>query len=91
MSLACGTANEHTLTCSIEIYAVTVRQLYNGTNGDDICKTIATVGNTLQTVNSPQRNMSAPGNAVKLETEHSNVQIAQIASSWLGSNVQCIY
>ena len=46
--------NEHVLTCIRN--AAAVRQMLNGTNGDDlyiwnIC--IATVGKTIQTVNSP--------------------------------------
>ena len=48
-SLACDTANEHAL----ERHAAAVRQLSNGTNGDDLYICIATVGNTIQTVNSP--------------------------------------
>ena len=52
-SLACDTANEHALTCSRETYEATVRQLSNGINGDDLCICIATLGNTIQTVNSP--------------------------------------
>ena len=49
-SLSCDTANEHAL---LERHAAAVRQLSNGTNGDDICICIATVGNTIQTINSP--------------------------------------
>ena len=48
-SQACDTANEHVL----ERHAAAVRQLSNGTNGDDLYIRIATVGNTIQTVNSP--------------------------------------
>ena len=48
-SLACDTANEHVL----ERHAAAVRQLPNGINGDDLYIRIATVGNTIQTVNSP--------------------------------------
>ena len=48
-SLACDTANEHAL----ERHAAAVRQLSNGTNGDDLYVHIATVGKTIQTVNSP--------------------------------------
>ena len=35
-SLACDTANEHALTCTIERHAAAVRQLSNGTNGNDL-------------------------------------------------------
>ena len=35
--------------------AEAVRQLSNGTNCDDLCVNISTVGNTIQTVNSPIR------------------------------------
>ena len=52
-SLACDTANEHALTCTRETYAAAVRQLSNGTNGDDLYIHIATVGSTIQTVNFP--------------------------------------
>ena len=53
-SLACDTANEHALTCN-KRYTVPVRQLSNGTNGDNLYIRIATVGNAIQTVNSPIR------------------------------------
>ena len=43
--------NEHAL----ERHAAAVRQLSNGTNGDDICIRIATVGNTIEIINSPIR------------------------------------
>ena len=40
---------------------------------------IETVGNTIQTVNSPMYDtyMSTPGNTAKLGTAHSNIQTAQ--------------
>ena len=39
---------------ALEKHAAAVRQLSNGTNGDDLYIGIATVGNTInQTVNSP--------------------------------------
>ena len=47
-SLARDTANEHAL----ERHAAAVRQLSNGTNGDDLYIRIATVENTIRTVNS---------------------------------------
>ena len=65
----------------------------NGTNGDDLYICIATVGNTIQTVNSPMydTHMSTPGNIMKLGTAHSNIQTAQsIIRPWLGENLQCI-
>ena len=72
------TANEH---------AAAVRQLSNGTNGDDLYVRIATVGNTIQTVNSPMydTHMSTPGNTAKLGTIHSNIQTAQSNPSLFGS------
>ena len=81
-SLACDTANEHAL----ERHAAAVRQLSNGTNGDDIYICIATVGNTIQTVNSPMYDtyMSTPGNTAKLGTAHSNIQTAQRGPSLPG-------
>ena len=64
-SLACDTANEQN---ALERHAAAVRQLSNGTNGDDLYIHIATVGNTIQTVNSPMydTHMSTPGNTAKL-------------------------
>ena len=53
MISACDTANEHALTCTIERHAAAVRQLSNATNDDDLYIRIATVGNTIQTINSP--------------------------------------
>ena len=48
---------------ALERHAAAVRQLSNGTNGDDLYIRIATVGNTIQTVNSPiYKYMSTPGN-----------------------------
>ena len=49
LSFLDGKFNEHAL----ERHAAAVRQLSNGTNGDDLYICIATVGNTIQTVNSP--------------------------------------
>ena len=48
-------------------------------NGDDLYICIATVGNTIQTINSPMYDtyMSTPGNTAKLGTTHSNIQTAQ--------------
>ena len=63
------------------------RQLSNGTNDDDLYICIATVGNTIQTVNSPMYDtyMSTPGNTAKLTTAHSNIQTAQRGPSLVGS------
>ena len=63
----------------LERHAATVRQLSNGTNGDDLYIHIATVGNTIQTVNSPMYDtyMSTPCNTAKLGATHSNIQTAQ--------------
>ena len=38
---------------ALERHAAAVKQLSNGTNFDDLYIHIATVGNTIQTVNSP--------------------------------------
>ena len=48
---------------------------------------IATVGNTIQTDNSPMYDtrMSTPGNTAKLGTAHSNIQTAQRGPSLVGS------
>ena len=77
-SLACDTANEHAL----ERHATAVRQLSNGTNGDDLYTRIATVGNTIQTVNSPMydKYMSTPGNTATYR-QHKEVR------PWLGANL----
>ena len=82
-SLVCNTENEHAL----ERHAAAVWQLSNGTNGDDLYIRIATVGNTIQTVNSPMydTHMSTPGNTAKLGTAHSNIQTAQSSPSLVGS------
>ena len=68
-------------------HAAAVRQLSNGTNGDDLYICIATVGNTIQTVNSPMydKHMSTPGNTAKLGTAHSNIQTAQRGPFLVGS------
>ena len=49
--------------------------------------THVTVGNTIQTVNSPMydTHMSTPGNTAKLRTAHSNIQTAQRGPSQVGS------
>ena len=48
--------------------------------GDDL---YLTVGNTIQTVNSPMYDtyMSTPGNTAKLGATHSNIQTAQSSPS----------
>ena len=48
---------------------------------------ITTVGNTIQTDNSPMGDtyMSTPGNTAKLGTAHSNIQTAQSNPSLVGS------
>ena len=82
-SLACDTANE-LAQHALERHAAAVRQLSNGTKGDDLYIRIATVGNTIQTVNSPMYDtyMSTPGNTVKLGAAHRVccVQYLNIAS-----------
>ena len=66
--------NEHAL--ALERHAAAVRELSNGTNGDDLYISIAAVGNTIQTVNSPIW-MSTPGNTAKAGTTHSSIQTGQ--------------
>ena len=68
-------------------HAAAVRQLSNGTNDDDLYIHIATVGNTIQTVNSPMHDthMSTPGKRAKLRAFHSNIQTAQSSPSLVGS------
>ena len=59
----------------------------NGTNGDNLYICIATVENTIQTVNFPMydTHMSTPSNTAKLGTAHSNIQTAQSNPSLVGS------
>ena len=59
---------------ALKRHAAAVRQLSNGTNGNDLYIRIATVGNTIQTVDS---HMSTPGNTAKLGATHSNIKTAQ--------------
>ena len=70
----------------LERHAAAVRQLSNGNKGDDLCLRLATIGNTIQTVNSPMYDtyMSTPGNTAKLGTAHSNIQTAQSCQSLVG-------
>ena len=72
---------------ALERHAAAVRQLSNGTNDDDLHICIATVGNNIQTVNSPMydTHMSTPGNTAKLGTAHINIQTAQSNPSLVGS------
>ena len=54
---------------------------------------IATVGNTIQTVNSPMYDtyMSTPGNTAKLGTAHTaTYRQHKEAHPWLEANLQCI-
>ena len=55
----------------------------NGTNGDDLYIRLATVGNTIQAVNSPMYDtyMSTPGITAKLGATHSNIQTTQSSPS----------
>ena len=71
----------------LERHASAVRQLFQGTNGDDQYIHIATVGNTIQTVNSPMYDtyMSTPGNSAKLRAKHRNKPTAQSSPSLVGS------
>ena len=72
---------------ALERHPAAVRQLSNGTNGDDLYMRIATVGNTIQTVNSPMYDtyMSTPGNTAKLGAIYSNIQTEQSSLSLVGS------
>ena len=64
---------------------VSIGQLSNRTNGDDLFIRIAKVENTIQAVNSPiYEDMSTPGNTAKLRTAHSNIQNAQSYQSLVG-------
>ena len=71
---------------ALERHAATVRQLSNGTNGDELYIHIATVGNTIQTINSLIYDtcMSTPGNTAKLGAIHSNIHTVQIITSLVG-------
>ena len=70
----------------LERHAAVVRQLSNGTNGDDPYIRIATVGNTIRTVSSPMydTHMSTPANIAKLGAAHSSIQTAQNNPSLVG-------
>ena len=72
---------------ALERHAAAVRQLSNGANGDDLYIRIETVGNTIQTVNSPMydTHMSTPGNTAQPRDIHSNIQTAQRGPSLVGS------
>ena len=72
--LVIATSNEHALERhALERHATAVRQLSNGTNGDDLYIHVATVGNTIQTVNSPMYDtyISTPGNTAEPRAIHS--------------------
>ena len=58
----------------------------NSINADDLYICVATVGNTIQTVNFPMydTHMSTPGNTTKLGTIPSNIQTAQRGPSLVG-------
>ena len=88
-SLACDTANEHALTCTREACSCSQTAVQKGNNGNDLYICIATVKNTIQTVNSPMydTHMSTPGNTAKLGTAHSNIQTAQSNPSLVGANL----
>ena len=72
---------------ALERHAAAVRQLSNGANGDDLYIRITTVGNTIQTVNSPMYDtyMSTPGITAKLGTAHRYIQTARSCRSLVGS------
>ena len=74
---------------ALERHAAAVRQLSNATNGDDLYIRIATVGNTIQTVNSPlydtYMSTPGPGNTAKLGAIHSSIQTAQRGLSLVGT------
>ena len=85
--MACDTANEHALTCTRETCSCSQTAVQYETNADDLCIRIATVGITIQTVNSPMYDtyMSTPGNTATLGATHSNIQTAQRGRSLVGS------
>ena len=89
--MACDTANEHELTCTrvLERHAAAVRQLSNGSNGDDLYILNKYV---IRQLTPPCMNiyMSTTGNTAKLGAIHSNIQAAQSNPSRLGVNLQCI-
>ena len=73
---------------ALERHAAAVRQLSNGTNGNDLYNIrTATVGNTIQTVNYPMYDtyMSTSGNTAKLGATHSNIQTALSGPSPVGN------
>ena len=55
-------------------HAAAVRQLSNGTNGDDLCLLVAMVGNSIQTGHSPYEYMGTLGSTAKLGTVLKNIQ-----------------
>ena len=55
-SLVCETASEHALTCIRETCSCSQTAVQYGATGYDLCIRIATLGNTIQTVNSPYMN-----------------------------------
>ena len=70
---------------ALERHAAAVRQLSNGTNGDDLYVHLATVGNTNQTVNSPMYEYTHEYSWTVHEYTHSNIQTAQSNQSLFGS------
>ena len=61
--------------------------MYGHKRGGTLYIRIATVGNTIQTVNSPMYDtyMSSPGNTAKLGATNSNIQTTQRGPSLVGS------
>ena len=75
---------------ALERHAAAVRQLSNGTNGDDLY--IGTYSNSSKRYsdsNSPMYDtyMTTPGNTAKLGAIHSNIQPAQSSPSLVGSEL----
>ena len=79
---------------ALERHAAAVRQLSNGTNDDDLYINIATVGNVIQTVNSPMYDTYL--SKLLLVTQRSQEPYTatyrqhKVARPWLGANLQCI-
>ena len=68
---------------ALERHAAAVRQLSNGTNGDDLYICMSRVGNNIQTVNSPM--CEYIHEYCIIGTAHSNIQTAQSIPSLVGN------
>ena len=75
---------------ALERHAAAVRQLSNGTNGDELYIRIATVGNTIQTVNSLTRIWVLLVNQLSYQPHTATYREHKVVRLWLESNLQCI-